>query len=151
MTVTVGAVAGTKFYIGPASVDAQAVTSPDQWVEVGDISNLGDLSQNFAEIAVESIGSGDSYNLKGTRSFPNVALTLNRNDSDTGQLAMKTASAAVRGTLYPFKIEEADGGTLLFDGEVFGYGPSYGGVNTLRTIKTSVSVRPDTYLWTPSA
>lgn len=144
MTVTIGAVAGTKFYIS-------STASPDQYKEVGDISNLGDVSRDFTEIKVESIGSGDTSSLKGTRNFPNIALTLNRNDADQGQGLMKTASEAVRGTLYFFKIVEADGGVMTWQGEVFGYGPAYGGVNTLRSIKTSVSIRPDTFVWTLSA
>jgi hypothetical protein len=93
---------------------------------------------------VESIGSGDTYQVKGTRNLPNVDLTLNRNDSDAGQVALKAASEATRGTLYNFKIVETDGGIALWKGEVFGYGPSYGGVNVLRTVKTSVSIRPST-------
>jgi hypothetical protein len=59
---------------------------------------------------------------------------MNKNDSDAGQIALKAASAAVRGTLYPFRIVEADGGattpgTAIWQGEVFGFGPSYGGVS----------------------
>lgn len=149
MTVTIGAVAGTKFYIG--SSGSQVSPDSTSFVEVGDISNLGDLSREFTEITVESIGSGDTSSLKGTRKFPNIQLVLNRNDSDTGQLALKAASEAVRGTLYNFKIAEADGGVIIWEGEVFGYGPAYGGVNTLRTVKTSISVRPTTFIWTPSA
>ncbi len=146
MVAGVGPVSGTKFYIGPAGA---APTSPDLWVEIGDISNLGDISQDFAQIAVESLGSGDTYQLKGNRSFPNVALVMNKNDSDVGQIALKAASAAVRGTLYPFRIVEADGGavtagTAIWQGEVFGFGPSYGGVTNLRSVKTSVSIRPST-------
>jgi len=146
MTAGVGPVSGTKFYIGPAG---GIPTSPDLFIEVGDISNLGDISQTFAEIAVESLGSGDTYQLKGQRSFPNVQLVLNKNDSDAGQIALKAASSASRGTLYPFKIQEVDGGattagSVTWTGEVFGYGPAYGGVSALRSVKTSVSIRPST-------
>ncbi len=140
MTASVGPVAGTKFYVGTS----ESVASPDDYVEVGDISNLGDISQQFAQVTVESIGSGDSYMLKGTRNFPNIDLVLNRNDSDQGQVALKAASEAARGTLYNFKILETDGGLATWKGEVFGYGPSYGGVNALRSVKTSVSIRPST-------
>lgn len=138
MTASVGSVSGTKFYIGTS----ETIASPDDYVEIGDISNLGDISEQFAEIKVESIGDGDTYSLKGQREFPNFALTMNRNDSDAGQIALKAASAAARGTLYNFKILETDGGTAVWKGEVFGYGPSYGGVSSLRSVKTSVSIRP---------
>lgn len=140
-TPAVGPVAGTKFYIGPAG---SVPVSPDLFIEVGDINNLGDLAQQFAQVTIEAIGSGDSYSLKGTRSFPNLDLTLNRNDSDVGQIALKAAAAAARGTLYPFKILETDGGYATWQGEVFGYGPSYGAVNVVKSVKTSVSIRPST-------
>jgi hypothetical protein len=145
MTAGVGANAGTKFYIGAAG---SPPTSPDLWIEVGDISNLGDIMDQFTQITVESLGSGYSYAIKGTENFPNLDLTLNRNDSDVGQIAMKAASAATRGTLYPFKIVDYDAGTAIWQGEVFGFGRSYGSVNVLRTVKTSVSIRPSTITMT---
>ena len=148
MTAGVGPVSGTKFFIGPAG---GIPTSPDLWVEVKDISNLGNIAQAFAQINVDSIGDGDTYTLKGQRSYPDFALTLNRNDSDAGQLALKAASAASRGTLYPFKILETDGGIATWRGEVFGYGPNYGGPNAIRTVVTGVSIRPSTLTITPSA
>lgn len=142
MTASVNSVAGTKLYIG----DTSTTPSPDDtaYTEIGDISNLGDLSLQFARVTIESIGSGYSYDLKGTQNSANLELTLNRNDSDAGQQALKAASAAARGTLYNFKITETDGGHAYWKGEVFGYGTSYGGVNAVRTVKTSVSVRPST-------
>ncbi len=140
MTAAVGPVSGTKLYIG----DTNTVPSPDTYVEVGDISSLGDISEQFDQIAVESVGDGDTYQLKGQRKFPNFDLTLNRNDSDAGQIAVKAAAAAARGTLYNFKIVETDGGIATWQGEVFGYGPSYGGANALRMVKTSISIRPST-------
>lgn len=146
MTAGVGPVSGTKLYIGTS----ESTPSPDDWIEIGDISNLGDISQQYAQIAVESLGSGDTYQVKGQRSFPNLDVMMNRNDSDMGQLALKAAADASRGTLYNFRIVETDGGTAVWKGEVFGYGPSYGGVAALRTVKTSISLRPSTVVITPS-
>lgn len=146
MTAGVNAVAGTKLYIGTS----ETIASPDDYLEIGDIKNLGDLSSQFNEIVIESLGSGYSYSVKGTQQYPNVQLVLNRNDSDTGQLALKAASAAARGTLYNFKILETDGGIAVWKGEVFGYGTSYGGVNDVRLVKTSISVRPSTITITAS-
>ncbi len=144
MAAGVGPVSGTKIFMGTA----ETIASPDDYVEIKDVSNLGDIMQQFAEIKVESLGDGDTFSVKGQREFPNLALVLNRNDSDTGQLALKAASA--RGTLYNFKILETDGGISTWKGEVFGYGTSYGGVSNLRQVKTSVSIRPATYVNVPS-
>lgn len=154
MTAGVGPVSGTIFSIGPSAALGSGVpsgTSPDTgFTPIHDISNLGNIAQTFTEIAVEAIDTGDTFQLKGQRTFPNVALTMNRNDSDPGQLAVKAASAAARGTLYWFKITETDGGTITWQGEVFGYGPSYGGVAALRSVTTSISIRPTSFVFTPS-
>jgi hypothetical protein len=146
-TTGVGTVAGTKFFIGPAGAFP---VSPDLFVEIQEISSLGDIAEAFAAVSVSSVGSGDSYNLKGVRSFPDFALVLNRKDSDPGQIALKAASESTRGTLYPFKIQEVDGGVAVWQGEVFGYGPTYGTNSSLRSVKTSISIRPSTLTITPA-
>lgn len=140
----VGAVAGTKLFIGAAGADVSTFLSPDAGVEIGDIANLGNLAQTFAEIPIESVGSGYSYNIKGTETWPNFTLTLNRNDEDPGQMALKSASQAARGTLYPFKVLDVDGSYAVWKGEVFGFGRNYGGVNDLKQVVTTISIRPDT-------
>lgn len=146
-TTGVGTVAGTKFFIGAAG---SIPTSPDLFIEVGEISSLGDIAEAFSAVTVESIGSGDSYTLKGVRSFPDFAITMNRKDSDAGQIAMKAAASATRGTLYPFKILEVDGGYATWQGEVFGYGPTYGTNQSIRAVKTSISIRPSTLTIIPA-
>lgn len=150
--MAVRTVAGSKLYIGTASgaIPSPDVTSPDFWTEIKPVSSLGDLNQTFANITVESIGDGDSYDLKGVRRYPNFEITLNQDDTDAGQIALKVAAAATRGTLFPFRIVESDGvGSVMWQGEVFGYGPSYGGVGNLKTVKTSISVRPASVVLTP--
>jgi hypothetical protein len=136
----VGPVAGTKLYIG----GSDSVPSPDDYIEIKEIATMGNIAQTFTPITVESVGSGDSYDIKGTRRYPNFELTLNRDDVDPGQIALKAAAEAVRGTLYNFRIVENDGGDVTWKGEVFGYGPNYGGVNALLQVATSISIRPET-------
>lgn len=150
--MAINTVAGSKLYIGVASaaIPSPDVSSPDIWTEIKPISSLGDISQTFANITVESVGDGDSYDLKGVRRYPNFELTLNADDVDPGQVALKAASAATRGTLFPFKLLNNDGvGMVMWQGEVFGYGPSYGTVANLRTVKTSISIRPSSVVTNP--
>lgn len=144
MSTGVGAVAGTKFYIGTAST----IPSPDNvaWVEVGNISNLGNLAQQFSKIAVESVGSGYTKQIKGTESVPTMAIMCNRDDTDLGQIAMKAAYTN-RNALYPFKIVENDivstATTSIFTGRVYTKGGQYGGVNDLKKQAFDVEVEPD--------
>lgn len=140
----VGVVDGTKLFIGQAGAAASTLLSPDSGTEVGNIASLGNIEQTFAEVQVMSLGDGDEYSLKGTRSYPNFQLTLNRDDDDTGQIALKAASAATRGVLYPFKVLEVDGSYAVWQGEAFGYGRNFGANNTLKQVVTSISIRPST-------
>ncbi len=137
----VGTVSGTKLYITDPGTP---VASPDPWVEIKDIASLGNISQTFNAVTVSSIGDGDDYTLKGQRSFPNFEITLNKNADDPGQQDLKDASDAPRGTLYNFKIVETDGSSITWKGEVFGYGPNFGGPEALKQVVTSISIRPTT-------
>jgi len=148
MPGSVGPVSGTKFFIGAAG---NIPVSPDLFTEIKDVASLGNIALAFGAINIDSVGDGDTYTLKGQRSVPNFEVTLNKNDSDPGQLLLKAASAASRGTLYPFKILEPDGGFALWQGEVFGYGPNYGGPTAVRQVQTSVSIRPKTLTITPAS
>lgn len=140
----VGAVAGTKLFIAPPGA---IVASPNPWVEIKEVSSFGDIGTTFAKIAVESVGSGFTKQIKGTQSAPSFEITLNRLDSDPGQTALRVA-AEDRNALYNFKVEENDAGTgdpttTTFKGRVYGAPFSYGGVNALKTIKTSIEIEPD--------
>lgn len=141
----VGTVSGTKLFITDPGTP---VASPDPWVEIKDIASLGNIAQTFNQVTVSSIGDGDDYSLKGQRSFPNFELTLNKNSDDPGQQDLKDASDDARGVLYNFKIEEADGSTITWKGEVFGYGPNFGGPEALKQVVTSISIRPTSLVYT---
>lgn len=155
----VGAVAGTKLYIGGTAtiIPSPDVASPDIWTEIGNISNLGSVMTQFAKIAVESVGDGYTRQIKGTQSSPELALVLNRKDDDPGQLLVKAANND-RNTKYNFKVVENDlpiGGTVatttVFKGRVYGFGSTYGGVNDLKKVNTSIEIEPDTIVVSPAA
>lgn len=140
--MAVGAVSGTKLYIN-------TTVSPDSKTEIGDINNIGDVMTQWAKIAVESIGSGYTKQIKGTLSAPTLSLSLNRNDTDAGQILLKTAASyANRNTLYYFTIVENDivitATQTYFSGRVYSMGPQYGGVNDLKKIKCDIEIEPDT-------
>jgi len=146
-----GAVAGTKLFIGGT---ATTIPSPDNitWVEIGNISNLGSYGgTNFNKIALEQIGSGYTKQIKGTQLAPAMDIVLNRDDTDAGQVALRTASAD-RNSLYNFKVEENDIGTGLnptrtvFKGRVYGYVTAGGGVNDIKKINTSIEIEPDSVI-----
>lgn len=141
--MTVGAVAGTKLYIGTT----ESTPSPDDWVLVGNIANFGNLMQQFSKIAVEAVDSGYTRQIKGTESVPTMTMVLNREDTDVGQIALKAAYSD-RNNLYNFRIVENDivvvaGTTTYFKGRVYNKGSQYGGVNDLKKITVDIEVEPD--------
>lgn len=141
----VGTVSGTKLFITDPGTP---VASPDPWVEIKDVASLGNIAQQFNAVTVSSVGDGDDYQLKGQRNFPNFELTLNKNNDDPGQQDLKDASEDARGTLYNFKLLETDGSSVTWKGEVFGYGPNYGGPEALKQVVTSISIRPTSIVYT---
>jgi hypothetical protein len=146
-TINPGAIAGTKLYIGTS----EAIPSPDDFIEVKNISNLGSFGgTNFNKIALESVGDGYTRQLKGTQLAPPMDVVLNRDDDDPGQVLMKAASAD-RNSLFWFKVEENDGPPTnitptytRFQGRVYGWVTTGGGVNDLKRINTSIEIEPDT-------
>lgn len=142
-----GAVAGTKIYIGTA----ETIASPDDYIEIGQVSSLGDVGLTFSKIAIESVGSGYTFQIKGTQSAPPMSMVLNRDDTDAGQAAVRVASVD-RNSKYNFKVVENDIGTgfgattAYFKGRVYGYGTSYGGVNAVKQVKFDIEIEPDSII-----
>jgi hypothetical protein len=146
----VGAVSGTKLYIYAVAGTAGSFTpptSPDQWLEVGQINNFGSVIVQFAKIAVESVGDGYTRQIKGTQSSPTFDLNVNRKDDDVGQVKLK-AVATDRNSVWWFRVVDNDivsvnGTTTYFQGRVYSSGTQYGGVNDLKKAAYSVEVEPD--------
>ena len=143
----VGAVAATRLYIGPGGT---LPLSPDAYVEITNISNIGDIGTIFTKIAVESVDSGYTRQIKGTQSTPTFPLVLNRKDDDAGQLEVLDASTD-RNTLFNFRVVENDGEgdinastKIYFKGRIYGFLRKYGGVNNLKQVSSDVEIEPDT-------
>jgi predicted Zn-dependent protease len=100
MPNTEQAVAGTKLFIG-------TIADPPVYTEIESVSNIGALGTSFSKIAVESVGSGYTRQIKGTESHPEFPLVMNRISGAPGQAAVIAASAD-RNSLYPFKLVEND-------------------------------------------
>jgi hypothetical protein len=154
----VGSVAGTKFYIWggyatsgvltPPTTGSPDVTSPDvNWVEIGQIANMGNVMIQFSKIAVESVGDGYTRQIKGTQSAPTFDLVVNRKDDDPGQLRLNLVDGD-RNSLLWFRVVDNDiisvvGTTTYFQGRVYSSGTQYGGVNDLKKSAFSIEIEPD--------
>jgi hypothetical protein len=90
------AVAGCKISIGGAVADKNtdfvaADFTSQTWVEIGEWVTMGDLGDAAATITSQIIGLARDKNSKGTRQAPAYEAVFNRDDTDPGQIAIRTA------------------------------------------------------------
>lgn len=141
--MAIGAVAFSKLYI----VSSSAAPSPDQYVEIGNIFNMGDIGIMFNEIQTNSLGDGYDRVLKGTRKLTMFPLVLNRDITDAGQIILKAAAEVSTQALYSFKYTFNDTistpTTITFKGKVMGFVTKGGGANDVRKVESSIAVETD--------
>lgn len=149
--MAVQAVAFTKLYIAPV----QSVPSPDDFLQVGNIFNIGDLGMSFNEIATSDLSDGFDRTLKGTVKVVSFPVILNYDPSDLGQALFRTAGENTENELYNFKVTYNDTittpSTWTFKGKVMGFLIKGGGPNDVRKVDSGISVEMDTLDFTAAA
>ena len=161
MTVTpnndVYASAGCKISIGttvviPFTTDAGALTAfkADTFTEVKSVQDIGDFGDVAEEIKFTSLGDARVRKVKGARDAGDCDVTVGRNPTDPGQVAMRAAAADNHA--YNIKIELTDaqiGGTgnnsvVYFRAMVNSATTAIGSVNstTLEKFKLSITSKP---------
>lgn len=141
MVTNVGPTAGSKLYIGSTEV----ISSPDDWVEIGNIASFGDFGRVYNEIKAESVGSRNVIKFKGTRDDGTLQITVNRDAADSGQAAV---IAAIDSDLdYNWKITLNDkvvtqttSTTFIFAGKILSYQTKMGGPNNVVQADISIGI-----------
>lgn len=133
--MAISTTAKSRLYIGPAVTAAPADAAAYAalaWVEVDDISDLGEIAGEGTDITIKRISDGYARHLKGTVDNGSLEITCLRNLDDDGQAAM-TAAAGTWNS-YAFKVQLNDmpvGGTAP---TVFYFmGPILSAKTTLKT------------------
>lgn len=144
------AVAFTKVYLSSTGVE-----SPDSFVEVGNIFNIGEIGIMFNEIDTSSLSDGYDRKLKGTVQVVQFPVVLNYDPEDEGQQDWREAGEDTTNTLYYFKItyNDASGSpatpsTWEFQGKVNGFKHIGGGANDVRKVQSAVLMEMDTLVFT---
>ena len=92
--MSIGPTAGSKLFIGTTAT----TPSPDTYIEIGEIVDLGAFGRTYQEIVVQSIGTRGDRKFKGTYNDGTLTVKVNRDASDTGQAApssLATATATI--------------------------------------------------------
>lgn len=143
--MSIGPTAGSKLYIGTT----ETITSPDDWIEIGDIATLGDFGRVYNEIKVESVGNRNVTKFKGTRDDGNMTISLHRNALDVGQAA---AIVALDVDLdYNFKLTLNDATVALttatyftWTGKVMSFQTKLGGPNNVVMADLMIGINSNT-------
>lgn len=99
------------------------------WIEVGEITNIGEFSRTYNLIAVNSLSQRRTRNLKGSYTEGAPAIGLNYAPGDDGQDALLDALES--DDEVSFRIQLNDGTTFYNQGLVTGVPISLGGVDEL--------------------
>lgn len=148
-------VAGCHIYIGEATptqltdfVEADFITSPDQFVEIDGWSQMGASGDAAALITTQLINRNRDIKQKGTSNAGSMQNVFAVIDDDPGQIALIAAAEGANKANYAFKIvyNDASGASgsepsvRYFVGLVMGAQEAGGQANTIRNLNATVEI-----------
>jgi hypothetical protein len=107
--MTIHSTAGAKVYIANAAsatiallTEYEAITTADDWIQIGEIEDLGEWGPEAAELTFTSVADRYVRRRKGGIDSGQFTLICARDATDAGQIAMR---AAVEEELpFPFRV-----------------------------------------------
>lgn len=142
----IGPTAGSTLEIGTSETTA----SPDDYVAIGEITDLGTFGRVYQEIVAQSIGTRGDRKFKGTYNDGQMTIKVNRDYADAGQTAVDTALDS--DSDYNFRItlnDNEDGGftnptTITFKAKVMQFPLELGGPNSMMMGNIVLSLKSGT-------
>jgi len=104
--------AGTTLHIAPlanfpATLDKTGWEAVTGWLEIGEISGLGDYGAEAALVTHKGL-DGVVCKAKGSVNYGSMTVNMALVPEDTGQVLLRTAAGGTDKGTYPFKITYAD-------------------------------------------
>lgn len=151
--MAIGPTAGSILYIGTS----ESTPSPDDYIAIGEVTDLGAFGRVYQEIRVDTIGTRGTRKFKGTYDDGNIALKVVRDASDTGQAAAITARDS--DSDYNFKLtlnDDETGGfstptTVIFKAKVMSYTLEPGGPNNIVMATINLAIKSGSITETAAA
>lgn len=140
----VGTSAGSKLYIAadaPATFDEtgyDAVFADSNAVEVGEITNFGELGREYSEVTHNPVGSRGTQKFKGSFNEGTMSLQLALDETDVGQDLMEAALDSDDD--YSFKLELQSGSIRYFQAKVMSFKTNVGDVNSITSASCQLSI-----------
>ncbi len=130
--MAIGPTAGTKLYIAPPATSL--TFSPDLFIEIGEIANLGEIGRTYTEITSEAVGSREVRKFKGTYNDGTMQVVVNFDADDAGQEDVLDAVASDEDYWFKIIANDDTGGntvptTITFQAKVMSSPFVFGGPN----------------------
>jgi len=139
----IGPTAGSTLEVGLTGT----VESPDNYLAVGEITDLGTFGRVYQEIVAQSISNRGDRKFKGTYNDGSMTIKVNRDFADTGQVRLQTALDSdsdynIRITLN----DNEDGGfttptMITFKAKVMQFPLELGGANSMMAGNCVLSIK----------
>lgn len=113
----------------PASQDSTGYAALTYTI-VGGVEKIGTIGASFAKVEFQPL-TGPKEKLKGSADYGTLQPSLAHNETDAGQVLLRTAADNLTNTLYAFKVTYQDGSKRYFQGRVFGYPENTDGADTV--------------------
>lgn len=146
--------AGCRLSIGTKTgADTQAAYAADTYIEVGEISDIGEFGDTFNSVTFQALADGRVRKYKGTADAGDITLAVGLDNGDAGQQAIKTAHQDRSKGDYNLKITLNDGDpaatpiinptTFYFRGKVMKNTVATGGAGAVVTRNITIAINSD--------
>jgi hypothetical protein len=122
----------------PATQDAAGFAALTYTV-VGGVEKIGTIGASFAKVEFQPL-NGPKEKLKGSADYGSLQPSLAHNETDAGQVLLRTSADNLTNTLYAFKVTYQDGSKRYFQGRTFGYPENTDGADTVLMGNPTVEV-----------
>ena len=144
--------AGCKIYIGTS----EATASPDDWLEIGEVTNFSEFGRVYQLITHQSVNERGDRKFKGSYNDGDITLQLGRDPSDTGQAAAIAARDSdddywFKVTLNDDSVSVTTPTTFTFQGKVMSYTVNIGGPNQVVGASMQIAITSGTITETAAA
>ena len=121
----------------PATNDAAGFLAMT-WVLVSEITNLGEFGRVYTSVPHNPIGERGTKHYKGSYNNGSMALTLARDATAAGQIALK--AALMSDADYSFKVTYQDATRSQFLGKVLQFKTTIGGVDSITGLSCTIEL-----------
>ena len=109
------------------------------FTEIGGVEKLGPIGANVSKITFQPL-KGALEKHKGPADYGSLSPTMAHDETDAGQVLLRTASEPGNNALYAFKVTYPNGAIRYFQARVFGYQDTAEGAESLVMGATMIEI-----------